>query len=571
MGTGKTRKSLSRRHFLVAGSAAVAGMACSGSQRRKTAHEPVVTGDISSAGQPTVSTDAAVVPTRSGKVRGFVRNGVHCYRGIPYARIRQRFGRAVATEPWDDTRRVLNYGPVCPTGPLPNVDLSANEWAFLIPNGPVTSPMEDCLRMNIWSPSPEPDAHLPVMLWLHADGFGGGSSQDFLSTDGEALARKEEVVVVSVNHRVGALGFLHLGSLGDPEYAESANIGMLDIVDALGWLKKNVAAFGGDPANVTVFGQSGGGFKVSVLLAMPEAQGLFHKAIIQSGARIRVHDESTGTRLAQAVLKASGLPSRSSSIATLQQLTLADFFAATSRATNELRAEGRTPEQWQSPDWWFEPVAGIGSLPTQPFDPSAPEMSSDIPVMCGATLNELPPSVNAPELELMSWEELKEHLQPSIGSKTKTVIDIARRSCPEWSPADVLSIVNSRRFHLAADALTKRLAARKGASVWRYLFSWQTPLFDGRPRAFHGSEVAFAFANTELVDQQTGGGEAPRKLADQMSAQWAAFARTGAPNANALPPWPAYTLTSGQSMILDTKSRTEQHPLGDLLEAIADV
>ncbi|MEM9314114.1 MAG: carboxylesterase family protein [Pseudomonadota bacterium] len=554
-----------RRSFLSVAAGALAGGGCAvgGDQSSLESH-----GENPPGERFAVSTDAQIVPIQGGRVQGYVRGGIHIYKGVPYGGTTGgsfRFLPAGPVSPWEGVRRAMTYGPVCPAGEPPPVDLSANEWPFLLPNGPVTSAMEDCLRINIWSPAPDPEARLPVMLWLHADGFGGGSSQDFLSTDGEALARQENVVVASINHRVGPLGFTNLASV-DETLADSGNVGMLDVVTALNWVQQHIAGFGGDPGNVTVFGQSGGGFKISVLLAMPAARGLFHRAIIQSGARIRVHDETTSAALGDALVSSLKLKKDADPLAALQSLSLEAFFEAAQAASAQIQAAGEKPKRWQSPPWWYEPTAGLPSLPVQPFDPQAPQVSAQVPVICGSTLNELPPSMNAPEVEDITWDDLQARLAPQLADQTEAAISAARAIDVRWTPADVLSVFSSRRFRVPAVTLADRLAERPGASVWQYLFSWQTPLYDGRPRAFHTSDVAFVFANTDLVDSQTGGGDRPRRLAKTVSRAWANFARTGNPNGPGVPYWPAYIGADRNTMIFDDESAARPAPDVDLLD-----
>jgi para-nitrobenzyl esterase len=250
----------------------------------------------------------ATVHTAAGAVQGYRRAGVEIFKGMAYAgapTVEHRFRRAPPLAPWPGVRNAYSYGPVCPRWTAPD-DLAANEWVFLLQRGAESAELEDCLRINVWTRSTRPDRLRPVMVWLHGQGFMSGSSQDFLATDGESLARNQDVVVMSLNHRVGPLGLLHLGELLGSEHADSGNLCMLDIVDALHWVRLHAERFGGDPGNVTLFGQSGGGFKISVLLAMPEAKGLFHKAIIQSGARLRVHTRASATELAERTLHRLG-------------------------------------------------------------------------------------------------------------------------------------------------------------------------------------------------------------------------------------------------------------------------
>lgn len=500
------------------------------------------------------------VETVDGKVRGFRRGEVHIFRGIPYAgalKPEHRFAEAPAVEPWSGIRTAYGYGPICPSEDRISDD-STIEWPFLIQRGPVTIAQEDCLRINIWSRGLNDGRKRPVMLWLHAQGFGGGSSQHFLANDGENLARNEDVVVASINHRVGVLGYadLSLVSGGD---GNSGNIGMLDIVAALRWIQRNITAFGGDPGNVTIFGQSGGAFKVSVLLAMPVAQGLFHKAIIQSGARARVHTRETGAALTAALLKMLGMPK--ADIAALRGLPVDRLIAAGRDAARAVAAAASAPPpDYSPPPWFWQPVAGVSSLPEQPFDPGAPNCSAGVPIIVGNTLHEFPRSVDAPQLEGMNWREAEEALRKDLGDRAASVLAGIREDHPDIKPIEAIAIASGRHFRMGALRVASLRAQGGGAPSWNYIFEWQTPVFDGRPRAFHGLDVPFVFANTDLCDQATGGGARPRTLSSVMASTWARFARTGNPNGGQLPHWPAFTPKNSAVMIFNDRSHVVLDP-----------
>jgi len=504
-----------------------------------------------------VQAPGATVHTTAGVVRGYRRAGVNVFKGIPYAGApvgEHRFGRAPALLPWAGVRNAYSYGPVCPSFRTPS-DLSSNEWVFLLQRGAESAALEDCLRVNVWTSATQPPVLRPVMLWLHGQGFMSGSSQDFLATEGENLARTQDVVVMSLNHRVGPLGFLQLAEWLGGAYADSGNVGMLDIVDALRWVRDNAIAFGGDPSNVTVFGQSGGGFKVSVLLAMPEAQGLFHKAIIQSGARLRVHTPASAARLAERTLERLGLV-RGDARA-LQAVGVETLLEATQKATLALAEESRDdPGFRDAPPFYWMPVAGVPSLPTQPCDPDAPTVSSHVPVIVGNTLNEFSPAVNAAEAEALVWANVADRMAPQLGTQTAAAIAAARAMDTAARPVDVWSMLAGRRFRQSAVAFCDARARQPGAApVFNYLFGWRTPVFEGRPGAFHTACLPFVFANTDLCDQATGGGARARALATSMSAAWAEFARSGRPGHADLPSWPAYTSDERALMLFDDPCR----------------
>ncbi|TDP72262.1 carboxylesterase/lipase family protein [Roseateles toxinivorans] len=496
----------------------------------------------------------ATVNTAAGAVRGYQRGGVHCFKGLAYAgapTAEHRFRRAPDLAAWTGVRNAYNYGPVCPRWTAP-ADLSNNEWAFLLQRGAESAAQEDCLRINVWTSSTRPEHPRPVMLWLHGQGFMSGSSQDFLATDGENLARTQEVVVMSLNHRVGPLGLLHLGELSGAEYADSGNAGMIDIIDALRWVRTNAEAFGGDPDNVTLFGQSGGGFKISVLLAMPEARGLFHKAIIQSGARLRVHTSASATVLTERTLQRLAINSRTG-LSALQCVPLNRLLQAAQDASMEMAPA--TPDDTgyrNAPGFYWMPVAGVPSLPTQPVDPDAPEQSRHVPLLVGTTLNEFAPCMTFPGAETLTWAELPAKLAPQLGDRVTAAIAAVRAIEPSACPVDVWSVLGGRRFRQAAVALCDaRVRQQQAAPVFNYLFRWRTAMFEGRPGAFHCACLPFVFNNTDLCDHATGGDSRAQRLATRMSRAWAQFARTGHPGHDDLPAWPAFTPCERAVMVFD--------------------
>lgn len=514
----------------------------------------------------------ATVQTVAGAVRGYRRAGVEIFKGIAYAGAptgEHRFRRAPPLTPWPGVRNAYSYGPVCPRWTASD-DLAANEWVFLLQRGAESAAREDCLRINIWTRHTRPARLRPVMVWLHGQGFMSGSSQDFLATDGENLARHQDVVVMSLNHRVGPLGLLQLDEWLGHGHADSGNLGMLDIVDALRWIRLHAECFGGDPHNVTLFGQSGGGFKISVLLAMPEARGLFHKAIIQSGARLRVHTRASATALAERTLHQLG--QARPSLEALQQVPVEQLLQAAQDATLALARQSPENRGFRSPPpFYWMPVSGVPSLPTQPFDPDAPEATRDVPLIVGTTLHEFSPSVNAPEAEALTWDELSQQLLPQLGDRAGAAIAAARALEPQARPVEVWSMLGGRRFRQSAVALCEARARQpRGAPVYNYLFRWCTPQLEGRPGAFHTACLPFVFDNTELCAQATGGGTSARALAARISHAWAEFARSGRPAHDELPEWPAYDREARALMVFDDESRVASNLDKALLALLPD-
>jgi para-nitrobenzyl esterase len=504
------------------------------------------------------SRDKAVVSTHAGRVRGYIRNGIYTFKGLPYAESTagaNRFMPPVKPNPWAGIRSCLSYGPVSPQPP--QLDWQNDEANFLVPqdNG---FQDEDCLRVNVWTPALGGQTKHPVMVFLHGGRFTTGSSQQLLAYDGENLARRGEVVVVSLNHRLGALGFMDLSQV-DERYADSGNVGMLDVVAALQWVRDNIAAFGGDAARVTIFGHSGGAGKVATLLAMPSAQGLFHRAIAQSGPLLKVRLPQRAQRMAQETLIELGV--ERSRAGALQSMPYAQIVAAGTKVTARSSGPIFSPDLSRSEDTvGWAPVYDGKVIVQQPFDPEAPRISAQVPMLIGTTLNEAGTNIGRPDGEAMSEAELIDRVKKQIGDRAAQVVAIFRERTPQATPFDLWSRIASAPVRGAAIEQCKRKAALGAASVWLYWFTWQTPVLDGRPHAFHGSELPFVFNNPERCDSITGGGQEAVELAYRMSDTWAQFARTGNPNPGGRQAWPAFTPERGSTMVFDVRSEAQDAP-----------
>jgi para-nitrobenzyl esterase len=498
-------------------------------------------------GSATLTTSTPVVETQSGKVQGFCRNGIHSFRGLPYAATTAgpaRFRPPARHAGWSGVRSTLAYGPVCPQAPRWRND----QLAFVM-DWNEGYPGEDCLHLNIWTPSPAANARRPVMVWLHGGGFYAGSSYELPSYDGENLSRRGDVVVVSVNHRVGVLGYFNLTQ--HDGFAQAGNAGMLDLVAALAWIRSNIQAFGGDPDNVTLFGQSSGGWKINALMVMPAAQGLFHKAIVQSGSRLTLGEPAETAALAAATVKALGFDKTVS--ARLHEVPAARLVEAGTRARGELaaaRSVAVSAINWQ-------PTVDGSDIVDHPFGPAAPTWAGQIPMIVGTTMHERSPSLTEPALEEMTLEDVAMRLETQLGERSVSVLDAYREAHPSAKPVELLALILSPR----TDAITQ--AERRfqvGVPVHLYWFGWRTPVLDGRPRAFHGAELPFVFDNTDHVDNVTGGGEAARVLAGRMTDAWTAFARSGDPNHAGMPYWPHFEPMIGSTMIFDDPCRVADDP-----------
>ncbi len=415
--------------------------------------------------------NVAVTNTDAGKVRGYVHNSIFTYKGIPYAEAK-RFESPQKPKPWTGVRSSMTYGPVAPLMDPTTTVTDEPEFVF---NHSWGFTNEDCMRLNVWTPSISDGKKRPVLFWIHGGGFTAGSSQELPSYDGENLAKKGDVVVVSINHRLNILGYLDLSAYGD-KYKQSANLSVLDMKVALEWVKNNVANFGGDPNNVTIFGQSGGGAKVNTLMAMPSAKGLFHKAVNQSGAfRSAMLDKKTTQAIGTEVLKELNISA--DKVDEIQKVPFEKLSDAGKKAlktiADKMKAEGK-------------PVIGFGLswgpsvdgevLPYQLFSNEAFELSKNIPLLIGTTKNEFAAFRAAPANS--TQEQVLELVKKTYGAKADAYVAAAKKAYPEdTKPLALLD--NDVMFRPGAVAQAKQQSALSGgAPVYMYLFTWQSPVMD---------------------------------------------------------------------------------------------
>ena len=503
------------------------------------------------------SSSVAVAQTANGKVAGYIQDGVTIFKGIPYAKA-NRFEAPVQADSWEGIRSCRQYGPVSPQGARSGWANDEIAFAFNWNDGVQG---EDCLRLNVWTPALD-SRKRPVMVWLHGGGYSAGSGQELPSYDGTSLAFAEDVVVVSINHRLNVLGFLDLSAYGET-YAKSANAGLLDIVASLKWIRDNISAFGGDPSNVTIFGQSGGGGKVTTLLATPCAKGLFHKAIVQSGSMLRTMESKYSRKIGIATVRNLGLDA--SSIDKISEVPYGELLAAGEKAIAQVKAEADRDGVASFIFGWAPTVDGA-VLPSQPFDPQAPAISADIPMIIGTTRHEFSMTTYVPALRNAGREEVIGILKGRYGEGTERFLELFAKAYPGSKPADMLDADFVFRPSAIEQALRKSLQG--AAPVYMYMFNWESPVLDGILRSTHCMEIPFVFNNADRHASMTGGGAQAMELASKMSHCWAEFARCGKPSAEGLPEWEPFEAEKRAVMFFDNTCKMSYSHDKELMDFI---
>ena len=490
------------------------------------------------------SQDAAapVVETAAGKVRGKVEKGVYLFKGIPYGQStggKRRFLPALAPQPWTGVKDCLDFPPT-----------SAQMGAALGETGSVIT-NEDSLGLNVWTTTLDKTAKRPVMVWFHGGGYETGSGSR-PSYDGLNLARNQEVVLITLNHRLNIFGYLYLGGIAGAEYASSGNCGQLDLVLALQWVRQNIAAFGGDPGCVTIYGQSGGGGKTSTMTAMPAAKGLFHRAIPQSGAMPYIATPEQAHQSAEMLL--GKLQLDRSNWQRMLDMPAAQLLQAYESLN------GTQPFSHHSRMLWAPVVDGT-VLHSQPYEPGAPLISADVPMMIGTCRTELtafkPPSL----IHDGNVAEQVADTTPMTMEQAKSLVEAYRSDHPDVSDYELYAlIVSDRIFRMVSIETANHKAAQHRAPVYLYRFDWRNPTGNGMKMSPHSSEHPFVFRHVDEVPDQVGTGADLDPLQDAISGAWVAFARTGNPNHPKLPHWPAYTEAAGATMLFDSVCRAVNRP-----------
>jgi para-nitrobenzyl esterase len=470
-----------------------------------------------------------VVQTKHGKIRGFILDRTYTFHGIKYANAK-RFQPPTAVEDWEGVKDALSYGPICPLldNPMPSGEI-------LIPHR-FWPANENCQFLNIWTRNINKAAKKPVMVWLHGGGFSAGSSIEQVAYDGENLAIYGDVVVVTINHRLNILGYFDMSAFGT-QYANSGNAGMADIVQALKWVRDNIEAFGGDPGNVTVFGQSGGGMKVTCLGQIPEAEGLFHRAIVMSGiADMSLSGNADHAEVVREILKELEIDEKD--IEKLEKINFAVLARAFNRVSRRMRKEGKMIGWGPHKNDWY-----IGD----PFDVGFSAFSKTVPTMVGTVIAEFGFMPGVPKKNDLSAEQRREVLAKRYGEYTGELISLFKKAYPGKNDLDLMFV--DGLFRPATLKYADMKSAVASAPVYSYMFALEFD-YDYGKQAWHCSDIPFFFHNSNLVaicniEGVTG------KLEEEMAGAFVAFARSGNPNHKNLVHWPAYTPDNKAVIVFD--------------------
>lgn len=497
----------------------------------------------------------AVADTAFGKIRGATSNGIHIFKGVRYGAPTggaNRFMPPKNPEPWAGIRDALHYGNSAPQT-NPNAKGGGGELFAPVGGDEKTAESEDCLFLNVWTPGLNDGGKRPVMVWLHGGGFLSGSGSSKMIA-GDNLARRGNVVVVTLNHRLNAFGFSHFGDIGGPEYAMSGNVGMLDIVQALKWVRDNIERFGGDPSRVMIFGESGGGQKVSMLMGCPLAKGLFHRAAIESGPGIKMLDRDKATHVSEVYLKELGLTA--ARLPEIQKMPteklLAAFFPAMAKTG------GITAGFIDN----FSPVIDPVVLPQHPFSPKAAPYAADVPLIMGWNRTEMTLFADPAAFSIDEAEMVK-RVTAIHGDAASRIIKTYRKKYPDLSATDLNFIIWSDYPTMFFENLiAERRAAQNQAPTYLYRFDWRSPVQGGKYHTPHTMEIPFVFDNTRVMTSMTGGTAEAAALAAKISDAWIALATTGDPNSakGGLPNWKAYSTNERSTMLINTESRLAADP-----------
>jgi para-nitrobenzyl esterase len=508
------------------------------------------------AGVPEVT---AVITTTSGRVQGLVRDRVHSFRGVRYGAAPVgdlRWMPPQKPEPWSIILDCSEYGAPAmqmasgaTAAPMTDFGMQMSQ-VFTTPSE-MKIQNEDCLFLNVWTPATD-DKKRAVVFWIHGGGFAYGSGGQPIYS-GEDLARAQDIVVVSVNHRLNAFGYLYLGDLMGDAYKNSGTVGMQDLVLALEWVRDNIAKFGGDSGSVLIAGQSGGGVKVCDLLAMPSAKGLFQRASIQSGASPVTGRKEMATRVAKAVL--DELKIAPGDIKSLQGVPAQTIIKATGAAMAKMGGGG-----FGGPS--LGPIID-DALPRDPFAPDAPDVSAEVPILVGFVKDEMTIFMaSEPWFGKLTDAELEQRAK--LMPKGPELLATLRKIYPTYTPTYLMTALMSARFGQGSYTVAERKAAKGKAPVYMWFLTWETPVQNGLFKTPHTMEIPFMLHSYNQVRAYVGPGKGPDEMAKQFSDAWVAFARTGKPDAPSIPHWPAYDATTRATMVFNLPSKVVNDPNAEI-------
>lgn len=452
-------------------------------------------------------------------------------------------------EPWEGIRPAVFWGD---TAPQITEGKYRNSYSTFTDHWNYYDVSEDCLMLNVWTPGLTDGKKRPVLVWLHGGGFTNGNAIEQDGYKGENISRYGDIVFVSMNHRLGPIGFSDFSGVDNKKFAESGNVGILDLVAGLKWVHENIEQFGGDPNNVTIMGQSGGGAKFCTLVAMAETKGLVHKAVALSGNTTVAIDKNYSSFLGKFILKEAGL--KPSEMNKLQEMPWLDYIALANRAAAKYNEQNGGNGMMRGA---FGPVGDGFHVPMDIFYSDAQAPSSKVPMLFCTTTCEFSISRDNAELEKIDRKQLVEWVNKLKGGNGEGIVAAYEKAFPDKKPIERLGLIMSARDKVIATANAK---ATQAAPVYLAWFGWNPPLFDGRMRAFHCLDICFWLKNTDLMLTHTGGGKRPRDLSIKMTDALLSFMRTGNPNCASLPEWPEYTAEKGATMMLNDECKVVYDP-----------